>query len=69
MKTSKKLLSILLSVLLVVLTVSCLAVCFTASAEYSYHYIHFGTYPQTRVNETTALKNAANNATWKSYDY
>ena len=66
MKTSKKLLSILLSVLLVVMTVSCLAVCFTAIA---WATIQFGNYPQGRVTETTALKNAAAAATWKSYGY
>ncbi len=32
-------------------------------------HIHFGTYPQTKVAETTALKSAANAATWKSYGY
>ena len=31
--------------------------------------ILFGNYPQTKVSETTALKNAANAATWKSYGY
>ena len=68
MKMSKKVLSILLSVLLIVLTLSCLSVCFTASAE-TWGYVDFGTYPQTKVNETTALRNAAVNATWKSYGY
>ena len=41
---------------------------FTVSANVG-DIIMFGNYPQTKVTETTALKNTANNATWKSYDY
>ena len=66
MKQSKKLLSVLLALLLTVLTVSCLGACFTASAVST---IQFGSYPQTKVNETSALKTAANAAKWKSYRY
>ena len=29
--------------------------------------IEFGTYPQTKVSETAALRNAANAATWASF--
>ena len=31
--------------------------------------IEFGTYPQTKVSETAALRNTANAATWASYYY
>ena len=41
---------------------------FTVSANVG-AIIMFGNYPQSQVSQTTALKNAANNATWKSYDY
>ena len=68
MKMSKKVLSVLLSVLMIALTASCLSVCFTVSAVAVGDTIQFGTYPQTKVNETTALKNAADAAVWKSYD-
>ena len=64
MKTSKKVLSVLLAVLLLALTMAVAAV-----PAQAYDTIQFGNYPQTKVTETDALKNAANNATWKSYDY
>ena len=32
-------------------------------------FVYFGTYPQTRVDETPELQAAASSATWKSYDY
>ena len=67
MKTSKKVLSILLAVLLLATTLAVAAV--PVSAVEVGDTIHFGYYPQSEVNETTALKNAANNATWKSYGY
>ena len=41
----------------------------SASAVAVGEIIEFGNYPQTRVGETTALKNAANAATWNSYGY
>ena len=66
----KKTLSILLALLLVFSTT---AFALTAAAEEPAYaagdYIQFGTYPQTRVDETPALAAAAAAATWKSYGY
>ena len=63
----KRTLCILLSLML---TLTGLAgLCMTASAVNVGDIIQFGNYPQTKVIETTALKNAANAATWNSYGY
>ena len=67
MKTSKKILSVLLS-LVMLLCVMPLAV-IPASAYKVGDIINFGNYPQTKVSETSALRNAANAATWNSYKY
>ncbi len=67
MKTSKRVLSVLLAVLL---AAGCFALAATpVSALNVGDTIQFGSYPQTKVNETTALKNAADAATWESYNY
>ena len=58
MKTSKKVLSILLTALLLAATIAVAAV-----PAQAYNTIQFGNYPQTKVSETTALSNAAANAT------
>jgi uncharacterized repeat protein (TIGR02543 family) len=63
----KRTLCILLSVVLMLTGLVGLGV--TASAYSVGDIILFGNYPQTKVSETTALKNAANAATWKSYGY
>ncbi len=67
----KKPLSVLLSVLLLLGTIGFGLV---AAAEETPTYnvgdhIQFGTYPQTRVDETEELAAAAAAATWKSYGY
>ena len=67
----KKTISILLSILLLFGTC---AFALTAAAKDAQTYavgdvIQFGTYPQTRVEETPELLAAANAATWKSYRY
>ena len=64
MKTTRKALSILLAVLMLMATLAVAAV-----PAQAYSTIQFGNYPQTRVRETTALKNAAEAATWASYEY
>ena len=64
MKTSKKVLSILLAVLMLAATLAVAAV-----PAQAYSTIQFGNYPQSEVSETTALKNAADAAEWKSYGY
>ena len=64
MKITKKLLSILLAVLMLATTLAVAAV-----PAQAYSTIQFGNYPQTKVTATTALSNAAANATWKSYGY
>lgn len=64
MKMSKKVLSILLTALLLAATIAVAAV-----PAQAYNTIQFGNYPQTKVSETTALSNAAANATWESYGY
>ena len=63
----KRTLCILLSLMLAVTGLVGLGV--PASAYDVGDIILFGNYPQTKVSETTALKNAANAATWKSYGY
>ncbi len=63
----KRTLCILLSLVLTVTGLIGLGV--PASAVNVGDIILFGNYPQTKVSETTALKNAANAATWKSYGY
>ncbi len=68
MKTVKTTISIFLTVLLLM----ALALPMTSAVNTTYavgDVIQYGTYPQSRVAETAALKSAANNATWKSYDY
>ncbi len=67
MKAFKKTLSVLLSLVLAV--TGLVGLCVPASATNVGDIILFGNYPQTQVSETTALKNAANAATWKSYGY
>ncbi len=67
----KKSLSVLLSVLLLLGTIGFGLI---AAAEETPTYnvgdhIQFGTYPQTRVDETEELAAAAAAATWKSYGY
>lgn len=68
MKTMKRALAVLLAAVLL-----CVGVPFAfAEGETEYQvgdHIQFGTYPQTRVDETPELQDAANAATWKSYDY
>ena len=63
----KRTLCILLSLMLTLTSLAGLGV--TVSAVNVGDIILFGNYPQTKVSETTALKNAANAATWKSYGY
>lgn len=63
----KRTLCILLSLMLAVTGLVGLGV--SASAVAVGEIIEFGNYPQTKVIETTALKNAANAATWISYGY
>lgn len=63
----KRTLCILLSLMLAMTGLVGLGV--SASAVNVGAIIFFGNYPQTKVSETTALKNAANAATWKSYGY
>ena len=63
-----------LTLLLAVLVASLLAAGLTVSAEETPAYavgdhIQFGSYPQTRVEETDELSAAAQAATWKSYGY
>lgn len=67
MKAFKKTLSVLLSLVLAVTGLVGLGV--SASALEFGDIIQFGIYPQTEVSETTALKNAADAATWNSYFY
>ena len=67
MKAFKKTLSVLLSLMLAV--TGLVGLCMTANALYYGDIIQFGSYPQMQVSETTALKNAAKAATWKSYGY
>lgn len=71
---TKRILSVLLAVAMVVLAMPVASLAgielLPKARAYSVgDHIQFGTYPQTRVDETTALKNAANAATWKSYNY
>ena len=63
----KRTLCILLSLMLTLTGLVGLGV--SAGATNVGDIILFGNYPQTKVSETTALKNAANAATWKSYGY
>ena len=63
----KRTLCILLSLMLTLTSLAGLGV--TVSAYNVGDIILFGNYPQTKVSETTALKSAANAATWKSYGY
>ena len=63
----KRTLCILLSLMLAVTGLVGLGV--SVSATNVGDIILFGNYPQTQVGETTALKNAANAATWNSYGY
>lgn len=63
----KKTLCILLSLILTL--TGLVGLCIPASAVGIGDIILFGNYPQTKVSETTALKNAANAATWNSYGY
>ena len=68
MKTMKRALAVLLAAVLLCVGVP-LAV---AEDEPTYQLgdqIQFGTYPQTRVEETPELLAAAESATWKSYEY
>lgn len=67
MKAFKKTLSVLLSLVLAV--TGLVGLCVPASAVEFGDIIQFGIYPQTEVSETTALKNAADAATWNSYFY
>ena len=61
MKSTKRVLSVLLS--LIIALAGLAALCIPASAAYSVgDTICFGTYPQTKVAETPALKAAANAA-------
>ena len=63
----KRTLCILLSLMLTLTSLAGIYV--TVSAYNVVDIIQFGNYPQTKVSETTALKNAANAATWNSYGY
>ena len=67
MKAFKKTLSVLLSLMLAV--TGLVGLCVPASALEFGDIIQFGSYPQTEVSETTALKNAADAATWNTYGY
>ena len=67
MKAFKKTLSVLLSLVLAV--TGLVGLCVPAGATNVGDIILFGNYPQTKVSETTTLKNAANAATWNSYGY
>ncbi len=70
-KTVKKLLSMLLCAALLFGVVPLSVDLFPlAKATYAVgDTIQYGTYPQSKVEETTALKNAADSAQWKSYGY
>ena len=74
MKTGKRIVAILL-VVLMLLTAAPLAgfiglKIFPEAQAYNVgDTIQYGTYPQPRVDETSELQAAANDATWKSYDY
>ncbi len=57
----------MLSLMLTLTGLACLGS--SASALDVGDIIQFGSYPQTEVNETTSLKNAADAATWNSYFY
>ena len=74
MKTGKRVLAIVLAVIMLLSAAPLagfvgLEIAPKAKAYNVGDTIQFGTYPQTQVAETTALKNAANNATWASYNY
>ncbi len=65
--TSKRILSVFVALLLLTLY-ALFAFAEETTCQVGDH-IQFGTYPQTRVEETSALKAAANAATWRSYNY
>ncbi len=71
MKMTKKILSLLLSLMLVLGTVMIAA--FSAGADTGSYTVgdtvKFGTYPQSRVESTAALSQAAEGAEWKSFNY
>ena len=70
MKHIKKTISIFLSLLLIFGVVSLAPMAAAENETYQVgDHIQFGTYPQTRVNETAELKAAAEAAVWKSYKY
>ena len=75
MKRMKRIFSIILVLLMIVLAVpvgNLAGVDIFPKAQATYRVgdtIQFGTYPQTKVAETAALKSAATTATWKSYGY
>ena len=74
MKTAKSVLSIFLALVMVVLAVPAAKLVgldlFPQAHAYNVgDHIQFGTYPQSRVDETPALKAAAEAATWRSYNY
>ena len=68
MKSTKRILSTLLSLLMLTATVTA-ALAQNSTAYQVGDHIQFGTYPQTRVDETPELKAAAETAVWKSYGY
>ena len=67
MKTTKRILCVLLSVMLTLTGLVALTI--PSSAVKAGDIIQFGNYPQTKVDETAALKVAAANARWASYKY
>ncbi len=70
MKNLKRALSLLLSLMLVLGAAAVGGM--SASAEKTYSagdIIEYGTYPQSRVEQTSALASAAESAVWKSYGY
>ncbi len=67
MKNGKR---ILAAVLIVLMLVTAVPLTSLQAHAYSVNdHIEFGSYPQTRVEETAALKKAAASAGWKSYKY
>ncbi len=79
MKTKKRLISIVVTVLIVITAIPSLYLAgidlfpkTSAISSTIYNVgdlIQYGTYPQTNVTATVELSNAADSATWKSYNY
>ena len=70
MKQTQRILSFLFAVLLLAMMLPiCIGSLPTALAYNTGDIIAFGTYPQTKVEETPALKSSADAAAWRSYGY